>query len=320
MTQKHRCLSTGILFADIGCAPIDHAPVPGELVQTDRIEVTLGGCASSVAINLARLEVPVGLCGCVGDDGLSDFILHSLVNPLIDTTGIRRVKDCGPGCTLIVNVKGQDRRFVSTTAANASFSFDDIPADWLEETEILYLGGYLMMPLLEDKKTVDYFQRFRAKGGKTVLDVALYGQRPYWEVIRPLLPFVDYFLPNHDEGKIISGLDHPVDQAKFFADAGAQVSVITCGEAGAVYYSEKERFQADVFPVDFVGGTGSGDAFSAGLIAALLDGADPVGLINAASAQGMSCVRDGSATRTVFSRKERQEFLAEHQLKVTPLK
>ena len=88
MDFKPRCLSAGILFADVGCAPIDHAPAPGELVQTDRVELTLGGCASNVSINLARLEVPTGLCGCVGDDAFSDHILKSLANPLVDVSGV----------------------------------------------------------------------------------------------------------------------------------------------------------------------------------------------------------------------------------------
>ena len=76
--MKIRCLSAGILFADVGCAPIDHAPSQGELVQTDRVELSLGGCASNVSINLAKLEVPTGLAGCVGDDAFSDYILNWL--------------------------------------------------------------------------------------------------------------------------------------------------------------------------------------------------------------------------------------------------
>lgn len=319
MKTKPRCLCAGILFADVGCSPITHCPVPGELVATERVELSLGGCASNVALNLAKLEVPTGLCGCVGDDAFSDYVLSALQNPLIDLSGVRRIENAGPGCSLIVNVQGEDRRFVSTTGANAHFSLADVPESWANDAELLYLGGFLMMPPLESGATVDFLKAFQARGGKTILDVVLYGNRPYWPAIEPLLPFVDYFLPNDDEGRAICGKDDPVEQAKFFADAGAKTVVITCGGDGSIYYSANEKFKADIFPVEFVGGTGSGDAFAAGFSAAILDGADPIEAIRRASAQGMSCVRDGSATKSVFTKAEAEEFLRGRELKIETL-
>jgi len=319
MDFKPRCLSAGILFADVGCAPIDHAPVPGELVPTDRVELTLGGSASNVSINLARLEVPTGLCGCVGDDAFSDHILKSLANPLVDVSGVRRIDNSSPGCSLIVNVKGEDRRFVSTTGANAEFEIGDIPEEWTNEAEVLYIGGYLMMEKLESQETVEYLKAFQARGGKTILDVVLYGTRPYWPALEPLMPYVDFFMPNDDEGRVISGKDDPVDQAKFFVDAGARTCVITCGGEGSVYYSTKDKFRADIFQTEFVGGTGSGDAFDAGFIAATIEGLDPYESMKRASAQGMSCVRDGSATKSVFTKAELEEFLQDRELKIETL-
>lgn len=317
--MKVRCLSAGILFADVGCAPIDHAPEPGELVQTERVELSLGGCASNVSINLAKLEVPTGLTGRVGDDAFSDYILESLANPFVDVSGVRRVEDCGPGCSLIVNVKGEDRRFVSTTGANALFCVEDIPSAWTEQADILYVGGYLMMERLEGRDTIDYFKSFQARGGKTMLDVVLYGKRPYWPVIEPLLPYVDYFMPNDDEGFAITGKKDPVEQAKIFTDAGAKVCVVTCGDEGSVYYSSTEKFRADIFRTEFVGGAGTGDAFDAGMIAAILDGCDPYESMRRATAQGMSCARHGSATGSVFTKSELTEFLDGRELKTAPI-
>lgn len=316
MEKKHRALSAGILFADVGCAPISRCPNPGELVATDRIELSLGGCASNLAMNLARLEIPCGLCGMVGDDSFSDFVVRSLEHSLIDTAGLARMKNAGPGTTLIVNVKGQDRRFISTTGANAGFTVADIPTAWADEAEVIYLGGYLMMPRLESPETIEFFKKFQARGGKTILDVVLYGDRPYWDVIAPLLPYVDYFMPNDHEGEKICGRTDPVEQAKFFLDAGARAVVITCGEAGSIYWSAAEKFRTGIFPTEFVGGTGSGDAFAAGFVAGLFDGLDAAGVMKKASAQGASAVRHSSATASVFTAAESKAFLAEHELSV----
>lgn len=317
--QKHRVLSAGILFADVGCVPVDRCPAPGELVPTEGIELSLGGCASNLAMNLARLGIPSGLCGMVGDDSFSDFIIRALEHPLIDTSGLARMPNACPGTTLIVNVKGEDRRFISTTGANVGFSTADIPAAWAREAEVIYLGGYLMMPKLETGQTAEFLKAFQARGGKTILDVVLFGDRPYWDAIRPLLPYVDYFMPNDHEGERISGLADPIDQARFFLDAGCGAVVITCGESGSIYYSAEERFKTGIFNVEFVGGTGSGDAFAAGFAAGLLDHLSPVELMKQASAQGASAVRHSSATASVFNRRQLDAFLAENTLSVERL-
>ena len=62
------CLCLGLLCADLVCDPIDTLPKPGQLVETRRMDLSLGGCASNAAYDLAHLGVTVGVGGCVGDD------------------------------------------------------------------------------------------------------------------------------------------------------------------------------------------------------------------------------------------------------------
>lgn len=313
------CLCLGILFADVGCWPIDRLPEAGELVPTQRVQLSLGGCASNVALDLAKLEFDVGLAGCIGDDAFSDYIQKSLSVPRVNASRLKRIPNMGPGSTLIVNVKGQDRRFISTTGANAEFEVDDIPEEWLRSAKVLYLGGYLMMPKLESPKTVDMFRRAQSYGCRTILDVVLYGDRSYWDAVAPLLPHTDVFVPNDWEGKMLSGFENPVDQAEFFLKAGVKATVITCGEQGTIYISNEERFRGGIFPTEFIGGTGSGNAFAAGFMAALCQGLPAQDCVRWGSALGASCVRDVSATESVFNRREMEAFLASHTLMIEPL-
>ncbi|MDR1959354.1 MAG: carbohydrate kinase family protein [Planctomycetaceae bacterium] len=310
------CLALGILFADVGCWPIDRLPDAGELVPTERVQLSLGGCASNVALDLAKLEFHVGLAGCVGDDAFSDYIVKSLSVPNVDTSHLKRVPNMGPGSTLIVNVQGEDRRFISTTGANAEFDVEDIPEEWLKTAKALYLGGFLMMPKLESSKTVDMFRLAQSYGCRTILDVVLYGDRPYWDAVAPLLPYTDVFVPNDWEAKMLSGLDNPIEQAEFFLKAGVKAAVITCGEQGTYYLSASERFKSGIYPTKFVGGTGSGNAFAAGFMAGICQKLSPQDCVRWGSALGASCVRDVSATESVFNRQEMEAFLAANSLKM----
>jgi len=317
--QRMTCICSGILFADVACSPISHVPAEGELIPTEKIELNLGGCASNVAADLTRLDVDVILSGCVGDDALSDFIVRAVSLPKIDTTRLQKsVANC-PGTAMHINVQGQDRRFICTTGANDDYVFDDelfqlLAQPNLAEPKVFFLGGLFMLRSIETERTVQFFKTAREHGWTTLLDVVLYGNRPYWDIAKPLLPHTDIFLPNEHEAEAITGKRNPSDQAKTFLEAGVGAAIITRGELGTMYFSDKEQFQAGVYPTNYVGGAGSGDAFVAGLIAALLEGKDHRDAVRWGSALGASCVREVSTTGGVFNRAELLDFLGKHEL------
>jgi sugar/nucleoside kinase (ribokinase family) len=308
------CLSAGILFADCGCAPIRRLPNPGELVKTDRIALSLGGCAANAGLDLAKLGVRVGVSGCVGDDGFGEFVIESLEQGGVDTKGIHTISGRGTACSLVINVEGTDRSFISTPGACSDFSAAHIPTDWISEAKVIYIGGYLMMPALETRQLAELFRAARAAGTKTVLDVVLMGSDDYWKGLDLILPETDVFLPNDDESVVLTGLDDPLEQAKRYRDSGAKAAVITQGKQGSVYVDDDIRLRAGVYPAEFIGGTGSGDAFDAGFIAGMLAGEDPAGCLRWGSALGASCIRSISATESVFNREEAEAFMSGHEL------
>lgn len=314
-----RCICSGILFADLACWPIDHLPEQGELVQTEKIQVSIGGHASNVSLNLEKLEVPVVLGGCIGDDALSDYILKVLKRPGIDISRLQRAGDSCPGTALHINVLGQDRRFICTTGANDLYTFNEsllelIESNRTDEPKVFYLGGFLMLKGLENEKTCEILSRARKNGWTVIFDMVIYGEQPYWDRIRPILPHVDIFMPNNDEAVLLCGDSNSEVQADFFLRHGAAAVVITQGSAGTLYKSDELEFHTPIFPMpEFLSGAGSGDAFAAGYIAAFLEGHDPKECVRWGSAQGASCVRGLNTTDTVFNRKELAEFLESHK-------
>jgi len=313
------CLSVGILVADHLCDPIARVPKPGELILCARLPLSIGGCASNAAMDLARLGVRVGVVGCVGRDPFGRFVAETLAAAGVDTAGIRPLADAETASTLILNVAGEDRRFIHAPGASDRFVASYIPIEQALAAKVVYVGGYLLMKKLDPKELAGIFRQLRAAGVKTVLDVALPEPGDAWARLLPVLRETDVFLPNRDEAELITGLADPVAQADHFRAAGAGTVVITCGGQGSVLVSDERRLQAGVYPIDFVGGTGSGDAFDAGFIAGLLAGEDAAGCLRWGSAVGASCVRSVSATECVFGRREALDFMAAHRLPITVL-
>src|SRR5262245_34267414 len=229
----------GIVVADHLCVPIDHVPEAGELVMTDGMTLEIGGCASNAAVDLAKMDVSCTVCGCVGDDVFGRFVVETLKARRVDTSGIRAIADSDTSQTLIVNVAGEDRRFIHCFGANARFRAADIRLDLVVRTKVLYVGGYLLMPNLEQAALAEAFRTARQNRVTTVLDVAVPGrlrasQDRLFSELTQLLPHTDVFLPNEDEARLITGRADPLDQAQAFRDAGVGTAVITRGGEGSL--------------------------------------------------------------------------------------
>ena len=314
MSVSTDILCCGIIVADHVCTPVDHLPAAGELVVADRILLAIGGCAANVAVDLAKMGTPPSVVGRVGGDVYGRVVPDMLREHGVDVSLIGTSPQCDTSQTLIVNVAGQDRRFIHTFGANAEFRAADIPLARVAQCKVLYLGGYMVMPNIIQEELVPVFAAARQAGAKTVLDVVTPGPGDYLPKLAKLLPHVDVFLPNNHEAELITGERDPKRQAERFRSLGAGTVIITLGGDGAILVSDDLRLQSGTYPTTMVDGSGGGDAFAAGYIWGLLQGRPAVECLKVASALGASCVRAVGTTTGVFTRPECEAFLARHTL------
>lgn len=319
MSTQPEVLCAGIIVADHVCTPIAHVPAAGELVMADGMLLTIGGCAANAAVDLGKMGVRAAVVGRVGGDTFGRVVTDMLREHEVDVSLVKTTPGMDTSQTLIVNVAGQDRRFIHTFGANGEFHADDIPRDRLRQVRVLYLGGYLLMPKIVQDELVPVFAEAQRLGVKTVLDVATPGKAEYLPRLEKLLPHVDVFLPNNHEGELITGEKDPVRQAQLFHRLGVRTAVVTMGGDGAVLVEAGVKLRAGVYPVPYVDGSGGGDAFDAGYIYGLLRGWGPEDCLRVASALGASCVRAIGTTPGVFTRSECERFMAEHRLSLERL-
>ncbi len=316
MTAPSDVLCAGIVVADHICTPIAHLPAAGELVLADRLLLTIGGCAANVAVDLVKMGLAPAVIGRVGGDVFGRVVADLLRAAGVDVSLLQVSPGSDTSQTLIVNVAGQDRRFIHTFGANADFRAADIPLEQATRCQVLYLGGYLLMPRLVPDELTAVFATARKAGARTVLDVVTPGPADYLPQLERLLPQVDVFLPNNHEAELITGERDPLRQAELFHRLGAGTSIITCGGEGTVLVGDGLRLRAGAYPVPFVDGSGGGDAFTAGYIHGLLQRLGPEDCLQLASALGASCVRAVGTTTGVFTRAECAEFLKTHVLRI----
>jgi sugar/nucleoside kinase (ribokinase family) len=301
----------GILVADLFASPVDVLPGPGQLTLTERFVLGSGGCASNTAKCLRKLGRTVKVLGKVGDDILGDFVLRDLAAHGINTADISRSRAQQTSSTVILNVRGEDRRYLHAVGANADFTLTDVPREALDGARMLYVGGFLAMPSFGPEDLAQLFQAAQERDIVTVLDVVIpAGTECSAEALKPALRHTDYFFPNEDEARAITKIDDPIRQAGALCRLNPRTTVvITRGRQGSVAKCGSMVLDTPALPVDSIDESGAGDAFTAGFITALLEGWPLDLALRFAHAVGASCTRALGCIEGVFTFDEAVEVL-----------
>jgi sugar/nucleoside kinase (ribokinase family) len=267
-----RVICLGILVADVIVKAVTEFPQVGKLETVESISLSLGGCAANTGVGLARLGHETGVIGAVGDDGFGDFIVDALTDEGIDPTGIINLENVATSVTaVLVNPHGE-RSFLHFKGANALFTSGDLDMHSIELADHLHIGGTFLMDAFDGPDAASVLRAAKEAGLSTSLDTAWDPEARWFELLGPMLEYVDIFLPSEEEARMISGEDDVREMARFFFANGVKTVGIKRGREGGYFRKgDDDRFIAAA-PVDVVDTTGCGDAFCAGFIDGFLEG------------------------------------------------
>ncbi len=311
-------ICVGLIVADHVCAPIRKFPAPGGLITTPSLELTIGGCAANVSTDLAKLGLNVSLVGCVGSDPFGQYVRQALEENGVCCNHVQVSENSQTSATMVVNIQNEDRRFIHAVGANTELAGKEVSDELLQQSKIVYVGGFGLNPELSGENVRDMFSRAQNLQVTTVLDVVLDDVEECAQMLKVALPQTDIFLPNQDEARLLTGETDPAKQAEIFLNQGARTVVITSGPDGAILRNQDSAYiHLPAYEVEQVDGTGGGDAFVSGFLYGVLKGAEPQNSLMYGSAMGASCVQHPGATTGVFRAEELEEFVKENPL--TPI-
>lgn len=303
----------GILVADTFCGPMKRLPQPGELLALEQMPIKAGGCAANVAIDLAKQGICVDVCGCVGADGSGAMLVENLRTFGVGCDEIHRLDSCPTSKTVILLVDGQDRRYLHVFGANAGFTVGRIRRNWLHGLKVFYLGGLFAMPAICAEELAELLADCRRHGIVTVVDVVVPQASVGLESLLPLLPHIDYFLPNDDESQRLTGLADMDQQMETFLRHGVGTVVITRGSGGAMAARASQRWRSDAYHVECIDPSGAGDAFAAGIITGIVHRWDFEETLRYAAVLGASATTAIGTTDGVLTAEHAQRLLDQHR-------
>lgn len=250
--------------------------VPAEIDQRP------GGAGANVAVGLARLDVATTLAGCVG--GIDSGPVIELIREAGVHLALRAVSDARTGAIVVIIATDGERSMASDRGANLALRETDVPEQLIAGHRHLHVSGYTFFHPGTRCAAVTAIGRARAMGRTVSVDPASVAPIRGYGVAQFLTDIegIDLLLPNTDEALALSGRSD-VQQAAQALAADFPVVAVTRGASGALWADRGGVLQRPTVagPGMVLDTTGAGDAFTAGLLAAWLDGQSPSSCLEA---------------------------------------
>ncbi|MFC0531391.1 carbohydrate kinase family protein [Phytohabitans kaempferiae] len=281
-----------------------------------------GGSPANVAVDLARLDIPVTLHGRIGPDAFGRLIRAHLAGNGVDLGGVVAAQE--PSSLAVATISGDGEAaydFWTTGTADWQWRDGDLPDHLPADTVALHTGSLASWLPPSATAVAALLARERIRGTATLsydpnCRPDLMGDRAgALSLVERLVSLVDVVKVSQDDlAWLLPG--QPLERiAQRWLALGPALVVVTLGGGGAYGLNRTGNVRVAALPVTIVDTIGAGDAFTAGLLAGLYRsgllgprGRDTIAdlpaetlrdlLRNAATVAGLTCAQPGAAGPT----------------------
>lgn len=263
----------GLYILDVLGRHMSEMPPVGGSDRIDEIRLTVAGTAGGTAVDCAKLGMNTIAFGALGDDDNAEVVLSLMRRHGIRTTHMQRIIDATTSSTILPILPSGERSAWHAPGASSRFYPLDADIEAALESDFVHLGGTGRLGEFDGSASRDFLARAKAAGCTTTLDL-ISARAEVAELIDPLMPYVDYYIPSIDEVARLTGYEDVKAAARHYIDLGAANCCITLGAQGSYLRSRHgvSCFVPAIQNIEVCDTTGCGDAYSAGFIAALDQG------------------------------------------------
>lgn len=269
-----RVVCSGVLILDVLGRPVEAIPTAQNSTFIEEITVSVGGTCGITAAALARLGMATSVGGAVGNDSLGEMLLVRLASFGVDVSAVAKLDGVATSASILPIRANGERPALHVPGASLAVTRDVLEAPLGNDVTWFHLAGALRMPKVDGAPAADLLKALRAEGVTTSSDVLGTRTPNSGDLLEPVLPQLDYFLPNLAEGQAITGQQTPEGVAAALVDRGVGCVVLKLGEDGCLLRTADTEFRVPAAPAKVFDTTGCGDSFCAGFIAARMEGLD----------------------------------------------
>jgi tagatose kinase len=218
---------------------------------------------------VAKLGVPCGMIGAVGDDDFGRLNIERLAGDGVDVSAISIRPDIATGSAFVRYREDGSRDFVYNILHSANNRIELNPAAerLIDSADHLHImGSALSIPAVKTI-TETAIARVKAGGGKISFDPnvrkEMLGDASLGAALRRILAATDLFMPSGEEILLFAPADDPAQAAQRLIAGGVEEVVLKRGAAGAQVFTVAGCVDGTAFSVKEIDPTGAGDCFGA---------------------------------------------------------
>lgn len=270
-------------------------PVPLRFATS--LQLGLAGAESNVAIGVRRLGGRAAWMGRVGDDEFGRLVLGRLRGEDVDVAAATVDRDAPTGLMI------KARRTAAVThvsyyrrgSAASRLAPENLDEERIRAAGVLHVTGITPALSASARESVHAaVDVARAAGTAVSFDPnhrsALWRADEAANCYRDLAARADIVLVGVDEAELMHGAGSAEELAAALHRAGVPQAVVKRGREGVAAYVDGRPYSLPATAADVVDPVGAGDAFAAGYLTALVEGASPQQRLELAAAVGAFAV------------------------------
>jgi len=264
-------------IVDVLGRPVEEIPAGQGSRRLTEIRATAAGTAAGTGVDLAKLGASVTSFGAIGTDLLGDLLLMALHAAGITTAGLVRKAGAQTSATILPIRPNGERPAWHVPGATRLLDLTDIDLARLAGCDALLLGGPDALRSLSGADLATIVSSAREGGALVAVDVLHPGSPRDFARISAALAAADWFWPNADQLRALTGHDDLEQAASAVLALGTGGVAVTLGADGCLVTGPDGGLtHVPAIAVDVVDTTGCGDGFNAGMLTGLLLGCAPV--------------------------------------------
>jgi fructokinase len=301
----------------------------GTLAEVESFDRRAGGAPANVAVGLSRLGRAPWFWTRVGRDPFGDFLVETLAEHGVPRRFVER--DATAKTTLAFVSHGAEAdvtfAFYRDGTADTRLEPGSVPDGTVTAVDVVYVGSVTLASEPARTATVDLVERAREAGCTVVFDLnarsELWANGEFDRVVGDLLGAVDVVKATPADLRQLSFVDadeSPAALARSLCTRGPSAAFLTLGDAGSYAFATDDSPLASGtaahggYAVEAVDTTGAGDAFTAGVLAALVDGErSPASMLAFANAVAAVSTTARGAMSALPTRERVRRFRADRE-------
>lgn len=304
MTELYDIISIGAVLVDM-IAMVDEFPQRDGESFVHNFKIMPGGAAANVAVICSRLGLRSAFSGKIGNDQFGEILKNDLLSEKVEIKNTIVISDkvSTGSCYICVDKKGE-RMIMAYSGAADTLTIDDLPLEYFSKAKWINLSDLRNVASIEALFESDIKINFSMSPGALI---AQNPSRAYRLAKQAKLlvaskdEFMQIFRCSEEEINIVA--------ENFAKEREERIVAITKGKDGASLFDNKESVDIPIFKVNVVDSTGAGDAFTAGMLYAVIKEKKLKEAGKIAAACSAICIQEVGARSGPKNKKELMKFL-----------